>query len=219
VASSKFAIVGYLVGGIVGRMAIIVATLWWMCRRWGSTTTRVHSAAWFFLSIGLVASLPIAVSPKVMGHYFVPSVPMFALAAAAFAQPAIGMLDGLASGRWGQRMPLILASGLLSATILVPVLHGTLEPRDREAVATLDAVSSAIPRGATVGACRTSQYDWGLQTYLERFFRVALDARDAPVNGWFLHSADAACAPPVECQPVAQGYTVTLYQCGASSWH
>ena len=126
-AKSKFGIVRYLVGGILARMAVILAPLWWIRLRSGKGMPRVHTAGWFFLLIGLAASLPIAASPTRTGHYFVPSVPFFAMSAAAFALPAIGIFDQLALGRWGERMPLIAAAGLLATAISVVAFHGTLD--------------------------------------------------------------------------------------------
>ena len=216
VTSENLGIVRYLGIEVIGRMSAGVAFLWLLCRRSQSATARVQPAAWFFLAIGLVASLPIALSPKMSGHYFVPSAPFFAMAAAAFSLPAIGRLDNLRSGGRGERVPLILAAVVLAAAILVPLVHGPVEPRDLEMVASLDAIASAIPRGSIVGTCRASQYDWSTGTYIERFFRVALDAHDSPVDGWFL-TINGACAAPVECRPAAAGTLLALYQCGDAS--
>jgi hypothetical protein len=47
---------------------------------------------------------------------------------------------------------------------------------------------------------------------VQRWFRVSLDARDMPINGWLLR-ADAACEAPASCAPVAEGATVTLFRC------
>jgi 4-amino-4-deoxy-L-arabinose transferase-like glycosyltransferase len=216
VTSAQLGIVRFLGLEIIGRIAVVVAALWSFRARSGSGAARVDPAAWFFLAIGLAASLPIAMSPKMSGHYFVPSVAFLALAAAAMCLPAVTRLDALKTGGWGERSPLILAALLLVATIAVPVLHGPVEPRDLETVASLEAIANAVPRGSIVGTCRASQYDWSMASYMERFFKVALDARDAPVDGWFFVS-DRACPPPAECRPAAAGTTLALYRCDSAS--
>ena len=211
-ASSKFAILGYLGWDVIGKMSILAAALRWFGLRSGRAMPGSNSATWFFLTVGLVASIPIAASPKMSGHYFVPSAPFFALAAGAFVRPALDWFDQLPPRGWGERVPLILAAALLVAAIGLPLARGPIEPRDLETVASLDAIASATPRGATIGTCRASQYDWGTASYMQRFFRVSLDARDAPVEDWFL-SINGACAPPSGCRPAASGNTLALYQC------
>jgi hypothetical protein len=51
-----------------------------------------------------------------------------------------------------------------------------------------------------------------LHTYVQRWYRVSLDARAQPVNGWFLRSG-AACAVPESCTPAAGGENLTLFRC------
>jgi hypothetical protein len=99
------------------------------------------------------------------------------------------------------------------ATIHVPVLHGPVEPRDLDTVASLNAIAGAMPRGAIVGTCRAEQYDWSFATYLQRFFRVSVDAQDAAVDGWFVSPIGACPPPPPDCQPAANGPTMVLYRC------
>jgi hypothetical protein len=69
--------------------------------------------------------------------------------------------------------------------------------RDAARLANLDVLDSAMPRGMTAGICPAVNDDWGLHAWLERRFRVSLDAVDARDHGWFLKTARAgeACAP------------------------
>ena len=71
-----------------------------------------------------------------------------------------------------------------------------------------------MPRAVLMGACPhpRAARDWGLHTYVQRWYRVSLDARAQPVNGWFLRS-DAACAVPESCAPAAGGENLTLFRC------
>jgi hypothetical protein len=77
-----------------------------------------------------------------------------------------------------------------------------------------------MPHDITIGTCRhpLSARDWGLHTYVQRWFRVSLDAHDRPINGWLL-KADVACEVPTTCAPVARGATLMLFRCPQSLQH
>jgi 4-amino-4-deoxy-L-arabinose transferase-like glycosyltransferase len=215
IASARFPFVSYLGAGILARIAIVAAALAAIPFRSFPALARVNPITWFFLLTGAMASLPIAASPKMAGHYFVPAVPFFALAAASFVMPAVDRYDWIRSE--GKRhIPLMLAGALLVATIVVPVAHGPIEPRDLDTVASLDALASAMPRGAIVGTCRAEQFDWSFATYLQRFFRVSVEAQGAAVDGWFVAPNGACPPPPPDCQPAANGATMVLYRCSNS---
>jgi hypothetical protein len=64
----------------------------------------------------------------------------------------------------------------------------------------------------TIGACQTSGTDWRLQAYVNRLFRVSLEAADRPSNGWFLQP-DQSCPAPQGCRLAAQGATLKLHRC------
>jgi hypothetical protein len=98
------------------------------------------------------------------------------------------------------------------ASIAVPLTAGPIEPRDVEMVRSLDAVAPRMPRDQTIGTCARAGSNWGLHSYVSRFFNVALDARGAPVNGWFL-TLDAECAAPAGCGRAASGARLELFAC------
>jgi 4-amino-4-deoxy-L-arabinose transferase-like glycosyltransferase len=208
--SDPFAVPGHLGFGVVARMLVIAALFWLIGWRRSVVPTPWRVAA-FFLSIGLCASLPIAISPKIVGHYFLPSVPFFALAfAAVSAGPALALVRS--SGRLARLAPVVLAVVLSAATIGVVVTRGSLEPRDKPLLRDLDAIATAMPRDVTIGACRSSARDFRLHSYVNRFWRVSLEAGDAPISGWLLQ-ADNACAPPPTCRRTASGEALALFQC------
>ena len=212
IARARFPFLSYLGAGILARIAIAAATLVAFGFRSVRALGPINPITWFFLLTGVMASLPIALSPKMAGHYFVPSVPFFALAAASFVMPAVDRYGWIKSvGK--RQVPLILAGALLVAAIVVPVVRGPIEPRDLETVASLDAIASAMPRGAIVGTCRAEQFDWSFATYLQRFFRVSVEAQDAAVDGWFVSPNGACPPPPPDCQRAANGPTIVLYRC------
>ena len=104
---------------------------------------------------------------------------------------------------------------MIVVTLLAAVvLAGRRGGRDDALIRDLVAIEHVMPRAVVIGACPhpRAARDWGLHTYVQRWYRVSLDARGQPVNGWFLRS-DAACAVPESCAPAAGGENLTLFRC------
>jgi hypothetical protein len=110
-----------------------------------------------------------------------------------------------------------MAPFALALVVALIFAFGRGGSRDIETLRELDAIEHAMPHDITIGACRhpRSAADWGLHTYVQRWFRVSLDAHDRPINGWLLQ-AEAACQAPAACAAVARGDTLTLFRCPQS---
>jgi hypothetical protein len=201
--------------GILARLAAAAGLLWLVRRRGRTAEVSVWRPAAFFLATGLSASLPLLVSQKMAGHYFIACVPFFALASGAAALPAVLSFRRESPGPWARRVPLLLAGGLLVAIPAVLVRHGTLEPRNRDLIAAFDRAAGVVPAGATVGTCRGSAEDWGLVAYAQRFMRLSLTFEDQPANEWFLRK-DEACAVPAACTAAVGAPPIELYRCAVA---
>jgi 4-amino-4-deoxy-L-arabinose transferase-like glycosyltransferase len=237
--SEPLAIFRHLVIGVIGRMTMLLAACWWLARRDdgaaddGPLTPTLSpqagrgsrlldlghgpdAPAFCFLALGLCAALPIAISPKVSGHYLLPAIPMFALGFASiargFAVPRLRPRPAAQTPRTSTAI--LMAAFALAAIITLVFAFGPGRSRDAVMLHDLDAIDRVMPRDVTIGACRhpRSSRDWGLHTYAQRWFRVSLDARDMPINGWLLRVGEDCDAPP-SCPPVARGDTLTLFRC------
>jgi 4-amino-4-deoxy-L-arabinose transferase-like glycosyltransferase len=201
--SEPLSIVRHLLLGIGGRMAALLAVCWGLARRApGSppSATADRTAAGTFMLLGVCAAGPFAFSPRLSGHYLLPAVPMFGL---GFASLAAAFVDA--------RVRKTLVVVILLAVV---ILATPRKRRDDALIRDLAAIEHAIPRGVIIGACphpRASR-DWGLHSYVQRWYRVSLDARGNPVNGWLLRF-DAACAVPESCTTAAAGVDLTLFRC------
>jgi 4-amino-4-deoxy-L-arabinose transferase-like glycosyltransferase len=201
--SHSLVIVQHLLVGIVGRMAALFGLCWWLARPpRGSplTASTDRTAAAAFMLLGACAAAPFAFSAKLSGHYLLPAVPMFAL---GFASLAADFVDA--------RVRKTLIVVILLAVV---VLASRRERRDDALIRDLAAIEHAMPRAVLIGACPhpRAALDWGLHTYVQRWYRVSLDARAQPVNGWFLRS-DPGCAVSDSCAAAAPGTSVTLFRC------
>ncbi len=204
--SDPFGIVQHLLVGILGRMAALLGLCWCLARLTRGSTPAAstdRSAAGAFMLLGACAAGPFAFSPRLSGHYLLPAVPMFALGFALFAAAFVD------DQRARVRKTLIVVT-----LLAVVVLAGRRGRRDEALIRDLAAIEPVIPRAVLIGACQDPRAtrDWGLHSYVQRWYRVSLDARAQPVNGWFLRSG-AACVVPESCAPAAGGETLTLFRC------
>ena len=200
----------HLTMGICGRLMVLAAIFWaifWKRFR----HFRIESAAVFFLLVGLIASVPVLISAVMAGMYFMPAVPYFALGFAALALPAVEREPAAAPSRW-QHVPIAIALALVITSAAVIVTRGSLERRDTSLIRDLDAIAPVVPAGATIGTCSNAAGDWGFHAYMQRFFRVSLQAGNAPANGWLLVHADD-CVAPDTCRTAAAGDRLRLYRC------
>jgi 4-amino-4-deoxy-L-arabinose transferase-like glycosyltransferase len=207
----SFDIARHFTLGILARMGALAAVLWLIRPR----TRHGHgihlNAAGFFFGAGLLASLPLLASPVLAGHYFLPSVPLFALAMATVALPAVEAFRERTTG-WGRLVPAALAAGLFVLSIAVPLFNGPMEKRDVGLVDAVRRVGALIPGETTIATCANAAEDWGLHGYFQRFYRVSLAASDAAVSG-FLVVRNDACAVPPQCSSLATRGELILYSC------
>jgi hypothetical protein len=196
--SSSTTIARTLVQGVLLPMMAVGALAAAGRRRFVEPRGMDRERALAFLIIGLAGTLPIMVSAKQAGHYLVPAVPMFALAAALVIGPTVRSLAG--SFDLTRRRTVLNVAGAL---LLVGTVAASASPalgRDRERMADLDAIASAVPRDRIMGICPESNADWGLHAWFERRFRTSLDAREGKARDWFLRtSAGSHSCVPSRC--------------------
>ena len=197
--------------GIGLRLAIVVVAIRLVLRR---RTFPYGRAAVFLLAIAVAASAPIGISPLVAGHYFFPSTIFFALGAAALVIPAPARA-AVPEGRQ-RALPIWLSSGLAAATAITLIVHGPIEPRDREMLRSLDAIRPFVHAGDTVGACPASATHWGLQSYLQRFHRLSIAADGTADRPWFVQ-VHGACVPPPGCAPVVDAPSFRWLRCATGA--
>lgn len=207
----SFDIARHFTLGILARMVALAVVLW-LIRPGGRTTARIRwNTAWFFLAVGLCASLPLLASPVLAGHYFLPSVPFFALAVATAALPPVAAYRELSSTT-RRFMPLGIAAALVLAAAVVLLVRGPMERRDTEIIRGLRSAGPLVPRGRTIGTCESAAEEWGLHGYFQRFFRVSLDASEAAREGWFVIWRDG-CQPPPRCVERTSEGGLRLFRC------
>jgi hypothetical protein len=206
----------HLNGGILLRMGILAVLVYVAGRRLPRTAhvpPRAAAHAWLFSLTALAASFPVAFSPRVVGHYLIPSVPCYALAFAALTLTVAG------PGIERVRLKGAVAAGLLGLLLMLgavalPLAGWTYDRRDPEFTEDLARMAPMIARGAIAGTCPEARDDWRLHAYMQRWFRVSLSAEPA-YHGQFIEIRDVSCLQPVGCAPIVVGNRLALHSCEA----
>lgn len=196
VSHSSLTILRELLQGMLIPVVVISGSIVALARGFVSPVTDERAWGTSSLLLALSGSLPILVSTKQAGHYLVPALPFYALAAANLTVRTAEVA--------GRRLAAVAVNSL-SAVLLAATVVAAFSPgvgRDRRRMAEIDVLAQTIPRGATIGICPESNGDWGLHAWFQRRFLVSLDAADGRRRDWFLTTAAAgtACVPP-SCQP------------------
>jgi 4-amino-4-deoxy-L-arabinose transferase-like glycosyltransferase len=212
-SAGSWTILFQLVGGVLAPMILAGGLIAAAARRYvrPPPTQVAHAAALFLL--GLAGTLPIVASVKQAGHYLVPAVPLYALAAACLFAPTVASASERFAVRARDRV--VIAASAVVLLVAIGVSYVPALERDRPRLADLDVVAASVPRGATIGICPDANGDWGLHAWFERRFDVSLDAAHGPRREWFLATAapQAGC-PPVDCAPATEpGRQLVLMRC------
>jgi hypothetical protein len=164
------------------------------------------------LLAGLAGSLPIAVSAKQAGHYIVPAVPFFALAASVALAPTVTTVANQLTRR---AAAIVLSASLLIALGAAIAAFVPAVGRDRPRLADIDGVASHVMNGATIGICPEANADWGLHAWFQRRFHVSLDAAGWRERGWLLKTGGGqGDCPPAECRAATDlNRTLALLTC------
>ncbi|HEX8049485.1 ArnT family glycosyltransferase [Rhizobium sp.] len=146
---------------------------------------RYRNAAFLF-AIGLSASLPLLVSPRLNSFYFNPSIPYFAAAAATISAPVLlSQIRSLNEVRL-RRLNLLMLAGMVAAALSVILAVGKtgsdkIKIADAQKIA--DHICSVAGRcQPIVAACGSVGEDWQLHAYLERYYHVSLKKDDLSVR-------------------------------------
>lgn len=208
----------HLSGGVLMRMTALLALAgfcsWFRSEASDRGGSRPTAWSWFFLALALAGSLPVALSTRIMGHYFVPSIPLYALGFASLSLPLIQpACDRWRGGKSVTRFIGSLGVLLLIGSVAVPAFGGALERRDVDWITEFRRLSSSLPRGATLGTCEAVTADWGLHAYMMRFFRVSLDPESGREHRYYLQLTDRQCDAPPACRSIAVTERFVLRDC------
>lgn len=207
----------HLSGGIILRMGGLLALIWTASRFSPRRHDQGQRTMWpvFFLLLAVAASLPVALSSRITGHYLVPSIPLYALGFASLA----ALLAGPALDRWAGRTLVLRFTTALGAVLLIAALAAPAagvsfeRPRDAAWIAEYYALAPFLEPRTVVATCAAAEKDWGAHAYLQRFFKISLEARGTVGRRQFLQFTDRPCDQPEGCSVAVSSQRLRLLTC------
>ncbi|ODT22966.1 MAG: hypothetical protein ABS35_13580 [Kaistia sp. SCN 65-12] len=155
---------------------------------------RLKRAA-FLITIGMSASLPIGLSPRVANFYFNTSLLFYSAGFAILVAPTI--MEGLSRLRDQQAKILSLgALALLTASIVIVTVNIGRSGDDQHTIEQAIAIETLVCANQrtckpSISACESAWQDWALHTYIQRFYKISI-AKQADVDAEYV-IADASC--------------------------
>ena len=173
--SSRFYIIGRTFEILLPTVLLTLLGLYFSYRKLGKAVgagTQVRGA-YLFLSLGVAASFPLAISPKQSFYYLLPSMAYYALGFAMFLAPAAAHLMAISWSARTHRWVTGVAGVLLILSLVNTARHwGQVTRRDRVVLGDVEAMNTVLPKGTTIG----SQGDIGeIVSYMYRTNEVSID--------------------------------------------
>lgn len=155
---------------------------------------RIKRAA-FLVFVGMSASLPIALSPRVANFYFNTSLFFYSAGFAILVSPTI--MEALSRLRDERAKIFSMAAlAVLTASIVIVIANigrpGTDARTIEQAIAIERTVCANQPScKPSISACENAWQDWALHTYMQRFYKMSI-AKQADVDADYV-IAEASC--------------------------
>lgn len=145
----------------------------------------------FLFLTGLSASLPIAISPKQMGFYLLPALPLFVLAIAVLIAPLIlafcsKKINSLSSNV----ISVTFCIGLLSVFSLA-YFKSNNPIRDKELIKDVKTLGSYLGKDITIDAELPLRTNWPLVGYLQRYYYINIDLGNEFKNEFMIVSKNS----------------------------
>jgi 4-amino-4-deoxy-L-arabinose transferase-like glycosyltransferase len=179
-------------------LAFIAARIWSIPHTDPKHQKSRYQRAAFLLIIGLSASLPIAISPRVYNHYFTPSLPFFTAGLTILAAPILmTALRGM-SGQWQGRLK-VISIALLVIGIGYAAGNFKRGGADGQIIDNAAKIAAVVCEneqdcGVTISACDELWRDWALHTYMQRYYKVSIAKAPPPEAAYMI--ADEQCSIP-----------------------
>lgn len=138
---------------------------------------KMDSISWFLILVGISSVLPMAISPKQMAFYVIPSVFFFSMAMALISFPAVRKLLST-SGPTLRRVTFIFVLLLLGGGLVNSVINFGKPGRDREMIEDVKLIRTQVESFETVSMDSAYEKDYGVMAYFARYGNIHLDFED-----------------------------------------
>jgi hypothetical protein len=130
-----------------------------------------------FLGLALAGTVPLMLSTRQAAMYLIPSLVMFAIAAALFHYDVITSLLSTISVRTAKLISAVMILGIIGVGIYAALLFGK-PTRDVGLLEDIHAIQSMVPNSNTVALSDQFMASSGMHMYLQRYLELELVDQD-----------------------------------------
>jgi len=164
----------YLLGELVLQLIIPIIIFKFINRKERSHEIK---SSFFFLFIGLSASLPLLITTKQRSFYLVPSLIFFVLAFALYIAPLIMKMISALQVKRMQKIHFVLKLLIIAVLVYSFLGYGNYM-RKEEKIAEYYQLATSLPYGYTIHADWKQCEDWELIAYMARIKNLSLDCNN-----------------------------------------
>ncbi len=173
----------------------LIFIAWFLTRNNTSENVMDRKSIYFFMLIGLSASLPLIVTLEQRVFYLTTSLPFFAIALALIALPTVEHVIMMLSNINRKVINNVLITLILILIILIPI-HSSKPKREADLIADLSIIHKSIPENTALSIPAELNDHWAYHAYFMRYCRISLD--DKHRQKYFL-SENKMKAPADSC--------------------
>ncbi|MFH1004774.1 MAG: glycosyltransferase family 39 protein [Bacteroidota bacterium] len=141
----------------------------------------------FFLLVGISASVPLIVTLEQRGFYLVTSFPYYAIALASLISPnIIFLLQKIHVENFYFRFFKIVSIFLLVSVIIYSSFQIGKVGRDKEMIHDIHLIGKIVPHGTKIGSTAELWQEWSLQEYLIRHYYICTDSKISSDNEYVI---------------------------------
>lgn len=130
-----------------------------------------------FLFLALAGTAPLVLSTRQAGMYLIPSLVMFAIAAALFQYDLVKQLLLKISARTTMLISTLMMVGIISVSIYASIIFGT-PSRDEGLIEDIHAIKPMIPKSNSIVLADATVCSSSINTYLQRYLKLELTDQD-----------------------------------------
>jgi hypothetical protein len=129
-----------------------------------------------FLLIGLSASIPLMISPRLSAYYLVPALPFFAIFfAMLISENVYSNFAGINQHLFWVRFISYFSYALIGTIIIYSILNFGNACRDNLLINDVNAIGKIVPSKSIISLAESQSENWNLMGYLQRKFQISVD--------------------------------------------
>ena len=155
----------------------LVAILLYSIKRIPILSRLENKWALVFLCLALAGTIPLMLSTRQAGMYLIPSLVMFAIAAALFQYELVKRLLSKISDRTALLISTLMILGIISVLIYASIIFGK-PSRDEGLLEDIHAIKPMIPFSNSIALADASVCSSSMNIYLQRYLKLELTDQD-----------------------------------------